>query len=81
MPFKIPKTSHRVLSFEDRWKLGYLIGCVARSGEHLVAIESGVHEVSTVKRRTPDQRRSADLIMGMAGTPEELILGSGERRI
>ena len=49
--FKIPNTKHRVGSFEDRWELGCWVGIVPRSGEHLVATDTGVYKVSTIPSR------------------------------
>ena len=40
--FKIPKTHHRIGSFENRWEIGCWVGVVARSGEQIVATPTGV---------------------------------------
>ena len=79
--FKIPKTAKRVGAFEDRWETGIWVGFVMRSGEHLVATDTGVFKVSTVMRRAADRRWSADLVKSMRGTPECPVPGSASRRI
>ena len=77
--FKIPKTKHRVGSFEDRWELGCWVGIVPRSGEHLVATDTGVHKVSTIKRRMASERWSAEWVKGIVGSPAEPMPGSTMR--
>ncbi len=78
---KIPKTQHRVGDFEDRWHRGVWVGFVMRSGEHLVATDKGVFRVSTVMRRPPGRRWSAELIKKIAGSPKDPVPGSTLRRI
>ena len=79
--FKIPKTHHRIGSFENRWEIGCWVGVVARSGEQLVATPTGVYKVSTIRRRPPDQRWCPELVKSLVGTPAEPIPGSGERKL
>ena len=78
--FKIPKTQRKVGDFEDRWEMGVWVGFMMRSGEHLVGTAKGVFRVSTVMRRTADKRWSAELIKGIAGSPEEPVPGSSQGR-
>ena len=52
-----------------------------RSGEHLVATKAGVFRVSTVMRRSPDKRWSADLVSQMGGSPSIPVPGAVGRRI
>ena len=54
--FKIPTTQQRVGKFEDCWDEGCWVGFVVRTGEHLVATNTGVFRVSTVRRRSQDKR-------------------------
>ena len=77
--FKIPKTKHRVGSFEDRWEVGCWVGIVPRSGEHLVATNTGVYKVSTIKRRMASERWSAEWVKGIVGSPAEPMPGSTTR--
>ena len=74
--FKIPKTKHRVGSFEDKWEVGCWVGIVPRSGEHLVATDTGVYKVSTIKRRMASERWSAECVKGIVGSPAEPMPGS-----
>ena len=52
-----------------------------RSGEHLVATKAGVFRVSTVMRRSPDKRWSADLVRQIGGSPSVPVPGAVGRRI
>ena len=79
--FKIPITNRRIGSFEDRWEKGVWAGVEARSGEHLVATAEGIFKVSTIKRRPADQRWSLEMLQNIAGSLQEPIPGSGQRRI
>ena len=79
--FKIPKTEKKTGDSEDRWEQCIWVGFIIRSGEHLVATKMGVFKVSTVMRRLPDKRWSADLIKAIKGSPEEPVPGSSSRRI
>lgn len=79
--FKIPKTEKKLGDFEDRWEQGTWVGFIIRSGEHLVATTTGVFKVSTVMRRIPDKRWSAELLKSIKGSPEEPVPGSASRRI
>ncbi len=79
--FKIPKTQHKVGDFEDRWEAGVWVGFIMRSGEHLVATGKGVFRVSTVMRRPPGRRWSADMIKKIVGSPKDPVPGSSLRRI
>ena len=67
--------------FEDRWEAGIWVGFVVRTGEHLVATSKGVFKVSTVMRRSPGRRWSAELVQKIAGSPKEPVPGSSLRRI
>ena len=79
--FKIPKTQHKVGSFEDRWETGVWIGFIMRTGEHVVATSKGAFRVATVMRRAADKRWSADMVRQMAGTPQHPVPGAVGRRI
>ena len=79
--FKIPKTQHRIGSFEDRWESGCWVGSMVRSGEHLVGTGRGVFKVSTIMRRTVDKRWSEQMVKDVVGTPEEPVPGLGSRRV
>ena len=78
---KIPKTNHKVGDFEDRWEAGIWVGFMMRSGEHLVATAKGVFKVSTVMRRPPGRRWSAEMIRKIIGSPKDPVPGSSSRRI
>jgi hypothetical protein len=79
--FKIPKTQHKIGDFENRWERGVWVGFIMRSGEHLVATKAGVFRVSTVMRRTPDKRWSAELVKQIGGSPSIPVPGTVGRRI
>jgi hypothetical protein len=79
--FKIPKTQHKIGDFENRWERGVWVGFIMRSGEHLVATKAGVFRVSTVMRRSPDKRWSADLVGQIGGSPSIPVPGAVGRRI
>ena len=67
--FKIPKTRYRAGSFEDKWELGCWVGIVPRSGEHLIATNTGVYMVSTIKRRMASERWIAECVKSIVGSP------------
>ncbi len=79
--FKLPKVPDMPGDFADRFEVGVWVGCTIRSGEHLVATPRGVFKVASVVRRPEDERWSKELIMGMKGSPQEPVPGSGSSKI
>ena len=79
--FKLPKLPHMPGDFRDRFERGVWVGCLARSGEHLIATDKGVFTVSTLQRCSDDQRWSGDLIRNIKGNPREPVPGSGSGKL
>ena len=50
---------HSVGKYEDRYRDGIFVGYDVRSGESLVATETGVYRTGACKRKTEDQQWSA----------------------
>ncbi len=79
--FKLPKVPNMPGDFADRFERGVWVGCTIRSGEHLVGTDKGVFKVSSVIRRSEDERWSRELVNGMKGSPKEPVPGSGSSRV
>ena len=79
--FKLPKVPNMPGDFEDRFEVGIWLGCLIRTGEHLVGTGKGVHTVSQIVRCTEDKKWSSELIEGIKGTPKEPVPGSGTHKV
>ena len=60
---------------EDRWFEGLFLGVQDKSDEVLIGRRDGVVKARTVKRLHGVQRRDADLVKEMRGTPWEPVPG------
>ena len=78
--FIIPKTEHKVGSFEDRFETGIYIGFLVRTREHVVGTKNGALIVYHLLGRDPDNRWSAIRLQEIGGTPEKPVPGTGGRR-
>ena len=78
--FKIPKTKFNPGKFEDRWDTGVYVGFDIRSMETLVATPAGVFKVLDFKRRPLQERWSAGIIGGIAGSPKQPVPGQSYER-
>ena len=66
-------------SFEDRWDVGCWVGIVPRSDENLLATNTGVYKVRTIKRRMASEQWSTEWFTSIVGSPAEPMPGSATR--
>ena len=66
--------------YEDRYRDGVFVGYDLRSGEHLVATETGVYRTGACKRKAEDQQWSLQMINNIVGDPEHPIPGGDSGR-
>ena len=59
----------------DRWFEGLFLGVQDRSDEVLIGTRDGVVKARAVRRLDDVQRRDADLVKSMRGTPWEPVPG------
>ena len=79
--FKLPKAPRMPGDFCDRFEQGIWVGCMTRSGEHLVATANGIFKASSVVRRSQDKMWSSDRLSQIKGSPQEPVPGSGTSRV
>ena len=79
--FKLPKVPSMPGDFQDRFEMGVWLGCLVRSGEHIVGTKNGVYTVGHVTPRSEDKKWSRELVMELKGTPKEPVPGSGTAKM
>ena len=79
--FKVPKTGDPVGSFKDRWEEGVWMGCNVRDGMAIIGTIAGVFKAGTFRRKLEGENWSADMIKGIAGTPQKPDPTTEHRRV
>ncbi len=79
--FKLPKVPNMPGDFQDKFETGVWLGCIIRSGEHLIGTEKGVYTASSIVRHPEDKKWSSELVSKIKGTPREPVPGSGSSRV
>ena len=79
--FKLPKVPSMPGDFQSRFEQGIWLGCLVRSGEHIVGTGKGVYTVSQVTRRPEDKKWSSELVDNLKGVPQEPVPGSGSSKM
>ena len=57
--------------FDTEWREGLWLGQARSSNESVIGTMNGVVRAYTVKRHGPERQWSADLVRGLAGTPQQ----------